>query len=108
MNLHPLPFVSVIVPVYKGMTTLPACLDALEQQIYAVDRYEVLLIDNGENPAIEACIANYPHVNLLIESQPSSYIARNTGLAHAHGEGIAFTDADCIPDPNWLQAGMEA
>jgi GT2 family glycosyltransferase len=34
--------------------------------------------------------------------------ARNAGWRAACGEIIAFTDDDCIPDPNWLKAGVSA
>jgi glycosyltransferase involved in cell wall biosynthesis len=34
--------------------------------------------------------------------------ARNAGVAASTGEILAFTDADCIPEPGWLRAGVEA
>jgi GT2 family glycosyltransferase len=34
--------------------------------------------------------------------------ARNLGWRAAHGEIIAFTDDDCLPNPGWLQAGLAA
>ncbi|MEW6492593.1 MAG: glycosyltransferase [Cyanobacteriota bacterium] len=34
--------------------------------------------------------------------------ARNVGWRAAYGEIIAFTDDDCIPDRNWLNAGVSA
>ena len=36
------------------------------------------------------------------ESQPGSYAARNHGASFAKGTYLAFTDADCIPDQDWL------
>ena len=42
------------------------------------------------------------------EPQPGSYAARNTGLAIAGGEIIAFTDADCLPGPDWIARAVEA
>ncbi|HEX6384835.1 MAG TPA: glycosyltransferase [Anaerolineae bacterium] len=34
--------------------------------------------------------------------------ARNCGWRAAHGQIIAFTDDDCIPQPDWLRAGVLA
>jgi cellulose synthase/poly-beta-1,6-N-acetylglucosamine synthase-like glycosyltransferase len=34
--------------------------------------------------------------------------ARNTGWRAAHGAWIAFTDDDCIPEPDWLMQGLAA
>ena len=42
----------------------------------------------------------------MSESRPGSYAARNTGLTHARGEVIAFTDADCLPAPDWVEKGV--
>ena len=33
---------------------------------------------------------------------------RNTGVAISSGEVLAFTDADCYPEPRWLDAGVNA
>jgi glycosyltransferase involved in cell wall biosynthesis len=34
--------------------------------------------------------------------------ARNCGWRAAEGQIIAFTDDDCIPDPEWLRSGVQA
>jgi GT2 family glycosyltransferase len=34
--------------------------------------------------------------------------ARNAGAAVASGRALAFTDADCVPTPGWLAAGVAA
>lgn len=99
--------VSVIVPVFRGMGELEHCLACLAAQTLPADSVEIIVVDNGSNPGIQSLLAQYPSFTLLEEKQPGSYAARNTGLAHAHGEIVAFTDADCQPDPDWLEAGLE-
>lgn len=41
------PFVTVIIPVYNDSERLAICLKALEEQTYALDSYEVIVIDNA-------------------------------------------------------------
>jgi glycosyltransferase involved in cell wall biosynthesis len=68
---------------------------------------EVIVVDNGSTDDVGDVVARFPSVRLLSEAVPSSYAARNTGLAAAAGEIVAFTDADCLPDANWLASGVE-
>lgn len=100
-------FVSVIIPVYNDPDGLQKCLQALDQQTYPKELYEVIVVDNGSTESPVSVIAPYENVTLLIEQEPGSYAARNTGIANAKGQMIAFTDADCIPGANWLQAGVD-
>lgn len=101
------PFVSVVIPVYRNPDGLRKCLGALAGQSYPRDHFEVVVIDNGSNGDLESLTSDYGNVVLCHESTPGSYAARNTGLRIARGTLIAFTDSDCIPDKNWLAAGVE-
>lgn len=104
-----LPSVSVIVPVYNGAAALAGCLDSLARQTYPAARTEVLVVDNGSTEDIAAVVGRHlPSATLLHEPVPGSYAARNRGLQHATGEVLAFTDADCLPQPAWLAAGVAA
>lgn len=105
-GLQTVPSVSVIVPVHKGMDSIGGCLACLGRQSYSDARHEVIVVDNGGNPGIEALVAQMPGVTLVREPQPGSYAARNTGVHHARGEILAFTDADCLPARDWLSAGV--
>lgn len=104
---HNTPFVSVIIPVFNDEARLVRCLAALEQQTYDADCYEVVVVDNGSTRDVAGVVGGFAHARSLREVQPGSYAARNTGLAHARGEIIAFTDSDCIPQPDWLSKGVE-
>ncbi|MGF1459196.1 MAG: glycosyltransferase [Leptolyngbyaceae cyanobacterium] len=102
------PLVSVIIPVYNDAARLALCLAALNKQTYPRSQTEVIVIDNGsdDSDVLRRITQLHQQVTLLYESTPGSYIARNRGLDNAHGEIIAFTDADCIPEVDWLEKGV--
>jgi cellulose synthase/poly-beta-1,6-N-acetylglucosamine synthase-like glycosyltransferase len=46
MNDLTKPFVSVIIPVYNNLERLKTCLEALEEQTYPRNLYEVIVVNN--------------------------------------------------------------
>ena len=100
-------FVSVVIPVFNDNAHLKLCLEALSQQTYPQDAYEIIVIDNNSQEDVSYITAQLEGVRLDCELRPGSYVARNRGIEIAQGEIIAFTDADCIPAPNWLKSGVE-
>lgn len=107
MNNNSMPFVSVIVPVYNDPERISKCIEALLNQTYPEEKYEVIIIDNGSADATQPTIKRYP-VTLLVEDNiQTSYAARNKGIHNSRGEIIAFTDADCIPAKDWIEKGVK-
>jgi glycosyltransferase involved in cell wall biosynthesis len=107
-DAHPAqrPFVSVIVPVRDDGPRLALCLEALRRQDYPRECFELIVVDNGSadsSPDVARALAD----RVEHEGRPGSYAARNRGLAVAQGQLIAFTDSDCIPEPDWLRRGVE-
>lgn len=100
------PQVSIIVPFYNSSATLAACIESLLAQETGV-AYEILLVDNRSSDDSAAIVARYDGVTLLHESTPGAYAARNTGIQQAQASVIAFTDADCTPDPDWLSTILD-
>lgn len=95
------PAVSVVVAAYNAARTLRSCLESLER-LNGVN-YEVILVDDGSTDATAQIAAGFPEVRLL--RHPTNLglsVARNTGIAAAQGEIVAFTDADCRADEDWL------
>jgi glycosyltransferase involved in cell wall biosynthesis len=101
--------VSVIVPARDAAATLPATLRALAGQDLGA-RYEVLVVDDGSTDGTAAIAERFgPPVRLLrIEGSTGAGSVRNHGAAAARGRVLAFTDADCVPAPGWLRAGVRA
>lgn len=93
---------SVIIPTYNDWARLGQCLSALEEQTIDKDEYEVIVVNNGENDTIPVDFYLPGNAQIIHEPKPGSYIARNKGAEIARGDILAFTDSDCIPDPDWL------
>ena len=100
-------FVSVIIPVFNDAERLKICLTALDKQTYPQDYYEVIVVDNGSDESLENVVKQFTQAKLAYCPEPGSYAARNHGIALAKGEILAFTDADCIPAPDWLTMGVK-
>jgi glycosyltransferase involved in cell wall biosynthesis len=102
------PDVSVVIPVKDGVRSLPSVLDALSAQRDVAD-IEVIVVDNNSTDETAAVARAHPVVTqVVVERTPGSYAARNAGLAVARASVLAFTDADCTPEPDWLAAGLSA
>src|SRR5262249_12963990 len=123
------PKVSIVVASYNSARTLKPCLESLRSLNYP--DYEVILVDDGSTDATpqiaaevrwtdapresatESSGAEAPH-QLVTSSRDGKFlylrhqknlglsVARNTGIAAAVGDVIAFTDADCRVDEDWL------
>jgi GT2 family glycosyltransferase len=97
------PEISVIVPVRNGARVLPSLLESLTAQTLARDRFEVVVVDNGSSDD-GARIARHAGARVVEDPHPNRARARNLGAAQARGELLAFTDADCVATPRWLEA----
>jgi GT2 family glycosyltransferase len=93
------PSVSVVVCTYNDAATLPACLDGLAEQTYP--DYEVIVVNDGSTDQTGDIARRYD-VRLIETENRGLGRARNTGLASARGEIVAFVDGDARPDPEWL------
>jgi glycosyltransferase involved in cell wall biosynthesis len=98
---RPRPAFSVVVPTYERQAHLPALLDCLARQ--AVPDFEVILIDQSASPwkvpdQYRSLDIVYEHSDLKGTSR-----ARNLGAWLARGDVLAFTDDDCLPEPDWLK-----
>ncbi len=100
VKLESYPKVSIIVCSYNGAQTLESCLEALSHIDYP--DYEVVLVDDGSKDNTQEIAAKFPNiVNIKQVNMGLSY-ARNVGAAASTGEIIAYTDSDCMPEPDWL------
>ncbi len=102
------PAISVLVPARDAAATLPALLDALAAQELS-PAFEVLVVDDASRDATAALARVHPIVDrVLTGAGDGPGAARNLALVVAAAPMLAFTDADCVPAPGWLSAGLRA
>jgi glycosyltransferase involved in cell wall biosynthesis len=100
--------VSVIVPVRNGEKTIEKLIKALLAQDYPKDQIQIIIVDNNSQDQTRKIVKKHPVILEQENRVDSSYAARNKGLSLAQGEIIAFTDADCIPEKNWISEAVRA
>lgn len=100
--------VEVIVPVFNDQIRLNLLLASLARQTLDPSLFAVTIVDNGsENPVVIPSSLPFS-CKLIFCSAPGSYAARNAAWPAAQAPWIAFTDADCLPETTWLEAGIKA
>lgn len=108
--------VSVVVPTYNRPESLQACVTALLRQSYPGRNSEILIIDDGSEPALTANAllsggkvdSELAEIRIIRQQNAGPAAARNRGIREARGTLIAFTDDDCIPSPDWLSLLVQA
>jgi GT2 family glycosyltransferase len=109
MNLNHL--FSVIIPTYHRNDLLAKCLDCLAPNVQTlpVEQYEVIVSDDGSQTTAQEMICDrYPWAKWVAGSRQGPAANRNNGARYAKGEWLVFTDDDCLPDPQWLEAYAKA
>jgi glycosyltransferase involved in cell wall biosynthesis len=94
------PRVSVVVPVYNSESTVGKCLNSLVEQDHP--SFEVIVVDDGSTDKTAQICASYSQITVLSPGKVGPSRARNLGIDEAKGEFVAFTDADCIVNRDWL------
>ena len=101
--MSPLPAISVIVPCYNAAAFVPATLrSVLAQQGFEL---QIIVVDDGSTDGSPERVAReFPSVTVVRQANAGVAAARNTGLAHAKHDWVAFIDADDLWMPGKLQA----
>lgn len=93
---------SVVIPCYKEAGYLPQALDSVARQISKAK--EVIVIDDGSpQPIAKPNNWDGPPLRWLRTPNRGLGSARNTGIAVAEGEFVAFLDADDFWDERKLE-----
>ncbi|MGD0038398.1 MAG: glycosyltransferase, partial [Bacteroidota bacterium] len=107
------PTATVIVAARNEEKSIAQCLQSLVQQTYPVNRYEIIILDDGSTDMTASIVRSfserYPNIHLFslpvgtereLGRKP---LAIAKGIDQSAGEIILTTDADCIAPPRWIE-----
>src|ERR1041385_5062606 len=100
---------SVIVPTYNRISSLKRTLASVLRQTYPAA--EIIVVNDGSTDETDSWLsqlASEQKIKYVKQENNGPAAARNTGLAKASAEYIAFTDDDCVVPDDWLKRLSEA
>src|SRR5882757_5144070 len=102
------PRITVIIPAYNTAHLIAGCLDTVMGQTY--QNFEAIVVNDGspDTPELEKVLAPFMDRIVYIR-QPNKRAAgaRNTAIAQARGEFLAFLDSDDSWFPEHLASQMQ-
>jgi cellulose synthase/poly-beta-1,6-N-acetylglucosamine synthase-like glycosyltransferase len=101
------PLVSILIPAKNQERVIERCMQSLKILDYPKDRLEIIVVD-GRSRDKTAEIAQRYGAKVVYDDGRGRCRAHglNAGIADARGEYVAFTDADCSVEPDWLTKAL--
>jgi glycosyltransferase involved in cell wall biosynthesis len=100
------PLVSVIIPAFNCETFLPEAVESVREQSY--QSLEIIIVDDGSTDGTPCLIESLgTGIKTSRQTNQGPAAARNSGLALAKGEFIAFLDADDLWTAGKIEQQLE-
>jgi glycosyltransferase involved in cell wall biosynthesis len=103
------PIVSIVIATRNRCENLRRCLESLQScEVPPGSFAEVLVVDNGGDDATRALVSGFEksegavRFRYLQEPRRGKGFAVNSGVRHATGPILAFTDDDALVDKRWF------
>jgi glycosyltransferase involved in cell wall biosynthesis len=109
-NVGQRPEIAVVVPSHRSRETIGACLDGLVRQTLPSEKFEIHVVDTGSD-GVEPLVAERARrwdgrLTYHGADGRGPGRQRNLGVERTAAAFVAFIDSDCVPEPDWLEAGL--
>lgn len=96
--------VSVVIPIYNEVESLPLLVATIEQAMQGIEVYEVICVDDGSSDGSADWLRQYARDRanfkaILLRRNYGQTAAMAAGFNHAQGEYIITLDGDLQNDP---------
>jgi cellulose synthase/poly-beta-1,6-N-acetylglucosamine synthase-like glycosyltransferase len=94
--------VSVIIPAYRGLATIGACLDSVTSSAAGLS-HEIIVVESSGDGTADFVRHRFPEVTVIVSSSRlSAGAARNEGFRRASGRLWLCVDQDCLVPRDWM------
>lgn len=98
---------SVIIPTRNRAIYLERALESITGQTFPLNRFEIIVVDNGSSDTTREVAAGYATkfagIRYLRENKPGLHNARHAGMREAQSEFLVYVDDDIEAFPGWLE-----
>lgn len=98
--------IAVVIATRDRPTMLRGALEAVQGSHRRPDR--LVVVDSASVSPDVGDVARQAGAELVRCELPGLGRARNAGLARVHEDLVAFTDDDCLPEPDWVGSVLAA
>jgi len=103
--------ISIVMPNHNRVDALPLTLEALAQQTYPADQFEVIVVDQASTDGSRELVTSFtaPY-SLRLVTQDAKYgisVGRNGGVEAAKSPLVILLDADIISEPELVQTHID-
>ena len=98
--------ITVVIPTYNEEKNIERCLRAFGEQTISRQEFEIIVVDGQSNDRTVEIAQRYAD-RVIQQISEGVGGARNDGVKAARGDVIVTTDADCIPNREWLEVVQE-
>jgi glycosyltransferase involved in cell wall biosynthesis len=100
------PLVTFVIPVRNDRERLCRCIQSIRRNEYPADRLEIVVADNGSADGSDRVAREAGATVLALRDMTVSEL-RNVAARSAHGQILAFVDADHEIVENWIGCAVE-
>lgn len=103
--------ISVIIPTRNRSLLLQKTLESLTMQTFSMEKFEVIVIDNGSIDDTKAIVESFDgqlKLQYHYDDRPGLHVGRHDGMKLSQSNLLAFADDDIEAFPTWLEGIYES
>lgn len=97
----------IVIPAFNACNTIQNCIKSVLDAVNFHKSWEILIVDNGQNPDLFQLLKNYPVAILKRDKNQSAAYARNEGAQGFLNGILVFIDSDVICERDCIKNLIE-